>query len=254
MIVSIGISLGIMKLLISTTLWWHYDISQRDYFPGYKSGYRESKLVGNMRDWFARACTELWLDAYLNIAVPDVDLPQVVGVLVARPICDPVAQELAQNGVGRRRLPRDIERAGGRVVGDGGYWFTDWHCNAHRREEIKLNECIWVSGWKRLVRFARYWLQLPWNGGYIIYGQCSAHPLAVWQCSRTLWTGDCSRARWRLSAGNCTRWTGWDRRPGAWSHCSWWIWALFRPRAHFHPFCECNKLENYILQRERCHD
>lgn len=62
--------------------------------------------------------------SYLNGAVPDVDLLDVVRVAVPRPVRDPITEELAEDRVRRRWLPRDVQRRGGRVVGDRGDRFA----------------------------------------------------------------------------------------------------------------------------------
>lgn len=50
--------------------------------------------------------------AYLHRIVAYIDFLGIVGAAVAWTICYAIAEKLAQNGVGRRRLPRDVHRAG----------------------------------------------------------------------------------------------------------------------------------------------
>lgn len=66
--------------------------------------------------------------SHLYTAVPDVDLLRCIGVAVAHLVRNAVAQELAEDRVGRRRLPRDVNGRGGGVVRDRGHRFADGRC------------------------------------------------------------------------------------------------------------------------------
>lgn len=69
------------------------------------------------------------IKTHLDSAVTDVDLLGVVlGVFVPRAVRDPVAEELAEYRLRRRRFPRDVHRRGGSVVGDRRDRFAGGGC------------------------------------------------------------------------------------------------------------------------------
>lgn len=86
-----------------------------DAFPIWQS-------VRNHEIQLSLACTTkyeyFWnMQTYLNCIIPNVDFLGIIGVPIARSICDSIAQELTQYGVRRRGLPGDVNRGGGCVVG-----------------------------------------------------------------------------------------------------------------------------------------
>lgn len=65
---------------------------------------------------------------HLDSVVTYIDFLGIVRTAIAWSICNAIAEKFAQYGIRRGRLPRDVHRGGGRVMGRRRYRFARGRC------------------------------------------------------------------------------------------------------------------------------